>query len=175
MRIRNEQIQSKQLIPLGFLSKTFGLRGALWFKSENPQSETLRPSLSVVLKKGDQTSVRKISEMIGPSRICFEGIESRTEAETLQGSTLYVDRQDLPPIADNEVYLSDLLEFDAVDLSGKYLGQIVAFSSNGQQVLAVIHTKRGEEALVPFVPPLFQAIRESDRAVVFDLPEGLLP
>jgi len=54
----------------------------------------------------------------------FEGVNSREEAEALNGVELYVDRAKLPPPDEDEYYVSDLIDMTAVDEAGGTMGRI---------------------------------------------------
>lgn len=56
----------------------------------------------------------------------FKGVNTRIEAEALNGVDLYVPRDQLPePDDDDEFYVSDLIGAQAVDDAGTILGTVV--------------------------------------------------
>ncbi|MEI6791453.1 MAG: hypothetical protein WCK42_09765, partial [Myxococcaceae bacterium] len=89
-------------------------------------------------------------------------------AEKLAKTEIWVRRSDFKELASDEVYLADLIGFDAQDLKGEILGKVTGFSDNRAQILVEIAHK----TLVPFVKPILIKIDEDNRCIVLDLPEG---
>lgn len=54
----------------------------------------------------------------------FEGVNSRNEAEILNGLDLFVDRKKLPPPDENEFYVSDLIGLKVVDGTEAEIGTV---------------------------------------------------
>ena len=59
------------------------------------------------------------------------GIADRNAAEALKGIDLYVARERLPPVAEEEFYHADLIGLAAMDRDGKRVGEIVAVQNYG--------------------------------------------
>lgn len=77
-------------------------------------------------------------------------IASREDAEALAGTRIYVDREKLPPPADDEFYLDDLVGLAAVDDGGRSLGRIAAFYDFGAGDVLEIEASDGSRTMVPF-------------------------
>ncbi|MBP3398084.1 MAG: 16S rRNA processing protein RimM [Alphaproteobacteria bacterium] len=60
----------------------------------------------------------------------IRGVDDRNMAETLRGNELYVTRDSLPPVADDEYYQADLIGFDVVR-NGKKIGIVDCFQNYG--------------------------------------------
>jgi len=60
----------------------------------------------------------------------IDGIDDRNAAESLRGTELFVSRNDLPKLKENEYYQSDLIGFDVVR-DGKKIGIVDGFQNFG--------------------------------------------
>jgi 16S rRNA processing protein RimM len=60
----------------------------------------------------------------------IDGINDRNTAESLRGTELYISRDDLPKLKENEYYQSDLIGFDVVR-EGKKIGVVDCFQNFG--------------------------------------------
>ena len=60
----------------------------------------------------------------------IDGINDRNAVETLRGTELFVSRDDLPKLKQNEYYQSDLIGFDVVR-GGKKIGTVSGFQNFG--------------------------------------------
>jgi len=78
----------------------------------------------------------------------------------------------MPELADDEVYLVDLLGAKAIDTDGNPLGEVTGFSDNRAQHLVEIKTAQGKKVLLPFIHPILQKIDEKNHLIVFDPPLG---
>jgi 16S rRNA processing protein RimM len=79
------------------------------------------------------------------------GVVDRSAAEALKGLELYIQRERLPPPAEDHYYHADLIGLTAIDGEGQPFGRIVAVHNFGAGDLLEISltASRGSE-LVPF-------------------------
>ncbi len=56
----------------------------------------------------------------------IENINSRTEAEKLKGTELFLDKNVLPPLPEDEIYYDDLIGFKVMDEKNYPLGTVSA-------------------------------------------------
>ena len=61
---------------------------------------------------------------------CINGINDRTAAESLRGTQLYILRNDLPELPNEEYYQTDLIGFDVIQ-NGKKIGIVDGFQNYG--------------------------------------------
>lgn len=84
----------------------------------------------------------------------FDGIVDRTAAEGLRGALIEIDRAALPPLADGEYYLADIVGLICVDGAGMQLGTVAAVDNFGAGDLLEIERADGKRALIPFREPM---------------------
>lgn len=80
------------------------------------------------------------------------GVDDRNAAEALTNVKLYVSRDVLPPVEDDETYYhADLIGLTAVGADGAALGTVTAVHNFGAgDVIEIRPTGGGEALLVPF-------------------------
>lgn len=162
-------------ILLGHVTRAFGIQGGVFIRQLNEASVALEVGKCVLLKNrlGDDL-VLTISEIMDGGRIFFKEISDRNSAEALKGAEIWMSRADLPPLADDEFYLSDLIDARVVDMQGDFLGTVIGFSSNSAQILLEIKKPSGDVALIPAVKPIVHRIDFVQKIVTIDPPVGLL-
>lgn len=104
--------------------------------------------------------------------LSIEGISDRTAAEKYHGFTFFISADSFVSKPGETIYLSEIENFFIHDPQGLVLGQIVGFSTNGQQDLLVVQGPKSK-ADIPFVAPFVKEINHEKKIIVMDLPEGL--
>ena len=102
----------------------------------------------------------------------LKGIDSRKAAEQLRNVDLFISRDKLPPIEDDDTYYyADLVGMAAVTPEGAVLGNVTALHNFGAGDLIEIATAAGgEPLLLPFTETIVPKIDMKLRQVVIVLP-----
>ncbi len=178
---------SESRFPVGYVAGVHGIAGAVRIKLFDADSEAVGQGRAIELWRED-TLVRTVSVISadevpgkpGLMRVQLGGIGSRNEAESLKGCEVRVDRDELPPLSEDEYYLADLIGArveEIVDGIARPLGEVTGVSSNGVQDLLEILWRDDDggthEWLLPALPQFLVEI-DAQRLVV-DVPPGFLP
>lgn len=100
----------------------------------------------------------------------FKGINDRNAAEELTGVKLYVDRDALPELdEEDDFYVEDLIGMTARDLENIPLGYVTTVHNFGAGDLLDIKPERGPSVLVPFTKAAVPELSLSTRELVVDL------
>jgi 16S rRNA processing protein RimM len=157
-------------ILLGVIIGAHGIRGHVKIKSftEDPMAIALYGTL--VTPDGRSFDISKAKPTTEDVLIAtLSGVTDRTAAEALKGLELRVARDHLPPTAEGEYYLGDLVGRKAF-ANGVELGPVIGIQNYGAGDLIEIQPpKKGATLLVPTA---FVATSQPD--VILDLPEGFL-
>jgi 16S rRNA processing protein RimM len=106
----------------------------------------------------------------------FAGIDSISAAETLAGLIVAIPHSERAPLADDEVYIADLIGCTLVDVSPdppQTLGAVEDVDRTaGPAPLLIVNSPRGE-ILVPFAKSYLRKIDLENRRLEMALPEGL--
>lgn len=120
------------MILMAVIGSAHGIRGAVKVKTftENPKGILSYGSLHD--EKGQEYSL-KFLRLAPPDCVIvtIEGIADRTQAEALRGTKLYVERNQLPNLKEEEFYHSDLIGLKVSDLDGQEVGRVRAISNFG--------------------------------------------
>lgn len=103
----------------------------------------------------------------------FAEITSRNEAESLNGTKLYIDRDALPDLDEEEFYYSDLIGLRTELEDGSDFGTILALHDFGAGELLEVAPKKGKSQLLPFTKEVVPSIDLASGKVVILPPEGL--
>ena len=152
-----------------------GVRGDVRIKlfSDDPASLTqYGPLANADGSRHFEIESARLSKTVYVCRI--KGLRDRNEAETLNGVRLYVDRDALPDLEDEEFYHSDLIGLEARLEDGQVIGTIVGIHDFGAGDLLDIMPKKGKGLYVPFTREAVPEVKVSQGYVLVVPPEGLL-
>jgi 16S rRNA processing protein RimM len=166
----------KPHLEVGYVRSAHGLHGEVSVRTFDPASETLFDLERVLARRRDDgTEVELKLEAVrggpkGDLLVSFGGVEGRTAAEGLVGSTLLAFREDLEAPAEGEFFQGDLVGLNAVDPSGTVLGVVEEIWSSGPVPNLVIRGG-GKELMVPFIDEFVPEVDLEKRRVVVRPPE----
>ncbi|WP_404383825.1 ribosome maturation factor RimM [Knoellia locipacati] len=105
----------------------------------------------------------------------FEEIPDRTGAESLRGTRLLLDLDEVDDTEDDDDgwYEHDLVGLAVHDPSGAVLGEVTGLTVGSVQDLLEVRLTDGREALVPFVEAIVTEVDIEAGHVVVDAPAGL--
>ena len=145
-----------------------GLRGEVRLRSftEDPMAVTSYGPL-----QSEDGTRRFEIEALRPSKDAFvarlKGVGDRTAAEKLTNVKLYVSRDKLPPVEDDETfYHTDLIGLAAVTPDGAPLGTVTAIHNFGAGDVIEIKPECGEALLVPFTETAVPEVNLAARRMV---------
>ena len=165
------------MLRVGRIAGAHGLKGALRFRPDNPDSDTLQHVARIFLEH-DGSSRQFCLTAVTPlnattRRITLEGIADATAAEALKGAVVMLARADLPPARPGEFYYYEAIGCEAFLTDGSRLGTIEeVFSTGANDVWVVRDGKR--EVLVPVIEDVVKATDFAARRVTIEPIPGLL-
>ena len=148
-----------------------GVRGAvkLWTFTEDPFAVKDYGPLST--KDGarhfEVASAREAKDHLV---VTLKGVASREDAERLNGIELYVPREKLPAVEDDEYYHADLIGLDAVTTANEPLGRVLAIHNFGAGDIIEIAPPSGTTILLPFSNAVVPTVDIAGGRVVIELP-----
>lgn len=177
-------------IAVAEISAPHGIRGWVRVRLYDPDSTALRPGLRVELRPPAgahgtpmSAALAEVEPVPGKAvlRVRFTEVADRNLAEALRGHEVWVARDALPSLADDEFYLHDTIGLPVErELSGgrvQALGTVAGVTSNGAQDLLEIEWTRPDGRrdtwLLPVIPQFIADL--DDRRLLVEVPLGLLP
>jgi 16S rRNA processing protein RimM len=129
-----------------------GLRGEVRVKSFTEDPMALGDYGNLYTADGRVFEILDIREAKTVVIVRFRGINSREDAEALNGIELFVDRDNLPDeeLDDDEFYYADLEGLEAVDKDGKSFGTVSAVFDFGAGDLLELKGPGRRPSLIPF-------------------------
>jgi len=111
--------------------------------------------------------------------LALDDVETREAAEALVNQLVYADEADLPPLADDEVYLHDLVGYEVVEVdeagepAGEPLGRVREIRDNAAHTLFSIARPGAPDVLLPDVPEFVLSVDTDAKRLLVRPPEGL--
>ncbi len=161
---------------LGEIVKPQGLRGEVKLRHEMADPTLLLEVDTLYVKNGDAYAPVQLegARVNGADAfLLLAGVHDRDAAEKLRGTQLYIDRAHARPLADNEVFIADMLGMKAVDTDGREVGTLKDVLQNGGADVLVFATPRGS-MMAPFLKRLVKSVDVQKGLMVLDaavLPE----
>ena len=84
-------------------------------------------------------------------KIKFKNFSLREDSDEYIGKNLYIDREQLVELDDNQYYWNDLIGLDVYLEEGEQIGVIKDIIETGSNDVLVIKGSKGEEILIPYV------------------------
>lgn len=128
-----------------------GIQGEVRLKAFGDDPLALTDFGTLVSDDGQTYRITSLRPAKGQMLVArFKGIGDRTAAEALNGTKLYVDRDQLPDPEEDEFYQTDLIGCRAIDETGEIVGTVLAVPNFGAGDLLDLELSDGSTLLVPF-------------------------
>ena len=101
----------------------------------------------------------------------FKGVADRQTAEALTNTGLYMPRERLAPLAEEEFFHADLIGLTAETTAGAALGTVVAVQNFGASDVLEIAPPEGETLLVAFTRATVPLVDVAGGRLVVDRPQ----
>ncbi|MEA3279536.1 MAG: ribosome maturation factor RimM [Thermodesulfobacteriota bacterium] len=163
-------------ILIGKIVGAHSLKGAFKVRSYVESLSVYKPGrlIRVSNTKGQAVTytIKWAKPHTGNILLFFEEINSRTTAETLIGSELFIDKSILPELNDGSYYWSDIIGLSVYSVDESYMGLVESIIPTGSNDVYVV--KNGDkEILVPGIESVVLEINLKQKMMRVDLPEGL--
>ncbi|HBI14630.1 MAG TPA: 16S rRNA processing protein RimM [Desulfobulbaceae bacterium] len=161
---------------LGKITRPHGIRGEVKIHSYSGQPENFLGyrEILVSFEGQDEPIPYRVEQSRVQGKLAvlrLAGCDSRAEAEALAGREIWLRRSDFPEPAEDEYYLADLEDKEAVSTDGLNLGRITGIMDTAAHPILIV-TGRGREYLVPVHKGVVAGFDE--KQVVLRLPPGLV-
>jgi 16S rRNA processing protein RimM len=161
---------------LGVITGAHGVRGEVRLKSFTSSPAAIAAYGAVALGDSRRETVIRSLRPSGTDFIAvLDGVTDRSTAEGLKGSLMHVARDRLPPPAEDEVYVSDVIGLPVYRKDGSLLGEVAAVTDFGAgDLLEIRCAARHNTIMIPFVAAMVPEVDVAKRRIVVDPPEGLI-
>ncbi|OSQ53130.1 ribosome maturation factor RimM [Marivita geojedonensis] len=160
---------------VGAIAGAFGVRGEVRLKSFTAIPEDIANYAPLETEDGSRSFSVKITRQIKNGLAArLSGVTSKEEADALRGMQLFVPRDRLPSLPDDEFYHADLIGLEVTDTGGALLGKVMAVINNGADDLLELRAPgQKQTVLLPFTKAVVPTVDLAQGRIVADPPEGL--
>jgi 16S rRNA processing protein RimM len=159
-----------ELVPIGYFSKTHGVKGQLLLKVERDLDLENLKAVFVDSTTGKAPYfITEIKESNQGLIVGLEEISSVEKASSLVNKTAFADAS----LAEEEEPGEEWTGFELIDKLHGSLGHVIASSHNGAQVLLSFLYK-DKEVILPLVEQFIEQVDEENKKIFFCAPEGLI-
>lgn len=164
-----------ELICIGAIAGAFGVRGEVRLKSFAANPEDIALYAPLVTEDGRRAFEVTLTGQTGNGFIArLSGVTSKEQADSLRGQRLYVPRDRLPGLPDDEFYHADLIDLEVFDTGGAALGRVRAVLNHGaSDLLEIAIPGQSETVLLPFTRQAVPTVDLAAGRIIADPPEGL--
>ncbi len=156
---------------MGRIQTPVGLNGEVRIEVLSDVSQRFAPG-SVVLIGGSRMQIQESRRAGSGIVVKFYEVDSRTAAQALHGTAIYVREKDVPPPPQDTYYYYHLLGMRVVGVDGQEVGTVTDILATGANDVYVVK-REGKETLVPAISGVVIEVDVEARRMVVDLPEGL--
>lgn len=155
---------------LGAIVGVHGIRGEVKVKCFSDDEKNFN-SYGVFTDEAENKTFK--AKAVGHSkellRVKIQGVDDRNTAETLVGTGLYVKREKLPQLNEEEFYHADLIGLDTKNISGEIIGKVNALYNFGAGDLIEIKMADGSLEMLPFNKQYVPTIDIANRFIIVEM------
>lgn len=161
---------------IGAIAGAFGVNGEVRLKSFCAEPEDIASYGPLSSEDGRATWTVKITRPVKNGFAArLSGVMTKEAADALRGARLYVDRDCLPALPDDEFYYTDLIGLQVADTGGTILGKVKAVLNHGAgDVLEVMGPGMKSPLLFPFTRTVVPTIDLGSGRIVVDPPDEVI-
>jgi 16S rRNA processing protein RimM len=164
------------LLAIGKIQKAHGVRGELKVLSFSGSSELFYSIDEVIIGKERKSAKPfRIINVKGGKRtsiVELEGVDLN-KAREMVGQIVWVQREKLPPLQEDEYYWADLIGMEVHLKDGRPLGSIKGIMNFGSSDIYVCEDHK-REILIPAVKGIIHRIDLEKKIVIVEEVEGLI-
>jgi 16S rRNA processing protein RimM len=168
---------SEELIPVGKIIGTHGIKGQMKLHSYSGNADSLNTARTVTLKLPDGTlhehTISCFKANSGKFIIGLQGVDDINLVQSLLGTEVFLKRGQLPCLDEDEYYWSDLIGLQVFTDDGTLLGKIADIFETGSSDIYVVQD--GErEYLIPAIANVIKSVDPAGGKIVITPLDGLL-
>jgi 16S rRNA processing protein RimM len=168
---------SEELIPVGKIIGTHGIKGQMKLNSYSGNADSLSAARSVTLRspKGSlrELTLQSFNANSGKFIIGFKEFDDINLVESFQGYEICLKRGQLPALDDDEYYWSDLIGLKVITEDGTLLGTVADIFETGSSDIYVVKNEE-REYLIPAIGDVIKDIDPVGGKIIVTPIDGLL-
>lgn len=163
------------LICVGAFAGSYGVHGDVRLKSFTAEPEDIATYGALSTEDGaQQFEIELTRQLKNAFAAKVSGVLTKEQADALRGTKLYVSRDRLPSLPDDEFYHADLVGLEVFDTGGTLLGRVKSVMNHGASDLLEVHGPGLKSTvLLPFTQEAVPTVDLNSGRIIADPPEGL--
>lgn len=163
------------LICVGAIAGSFGVRGEVRLKSYTAIPEDIETYSPLTTEDGSRSfDVQLTRQIKNGFSAHLTGVLTKEQADDLRGVQLFVPRERLPNLPDDEFYHADLIGLTVFDTGGTELGKVSAVLNHGAgDLLEIRGAGMKSSALLPFTRAAVPTVDLTTGRIIADPPAGI--
>ncbi|MCV2879836.1 ribosome maturation factor RimM [Sedimentimonas flavescens] len=160
---------------VGAIAGAFGVQGEVRLKSFCTEPEDIASYGPLYSEDGKRSfTVRLTRPVTGGLGARLSGVLTKEDADALRGATLWVDREKLPSLPDDEFYHTDLIGLEVFDAGGAPIGRVRAVQNFGAgDILEIFAPGRRTTLMLPFTRTVVPTVDIKAGRIIADPPEDV--
>ena len=163
---------TEKLVLVGKITGAFGVKGELRIAAYT-ESPLALINFRSLLKENGELALTLLSgrSFKGGVIARAKDVESKTDADRLRGIKLFAPRSALPPVEEDEFYLTDLIGLKAETADGAALGKVKAVQNFGAGDILEVEPGGGRKSFyLPFTREVVPEVDIPGGRIVADPP-----
>ncbi|KLN60000.1 ribosome maturation factor RimM [Kiloniella spongiae] len=162
-------------ICVGVIAGAHGVRGGVKVKSYTEVPEDVAAFGPVTDDAGNRLKITVTGQAKGTVLTRIEGVKDRDRAQEMRGTKLYVNRDLLPKLTeDDEYYYSDLVGLKVENTQGVVLGTVKGVFDFGAGDILEFVSESGQSEMVSFTESSVPVVDLEGQRIVVDMPDVVL-
>ena len=163
-------------IEAGAVTRPHGIRGEVVadVKSDLLGCVVQGAEIRTTAPGGDEAlrEVERARQHKGGLVLKLAGIDTREDAETLRGHTVWLTREQVGPLPEGRYFVEDILGMDVFTEEGEHLGTVQDVLNMPASDVYVVRGQ-GDEILLPVIEDVVREVDVGGRSMVVRLMKGL--
>jgi 16S rRNA processing protein RimM len=158
---------------MGKIVSSHGIKGWLKIYPFTENVATLNDYSDWLVSKDEKVWLRyKVEKTIIKNKsilVKFTDLNNRNESDSLNKNIVGIERSDLPELAPNTFYWSDLIGLDVINKKNIYYGVVDNMMETGSNDVIIVKGKK--EILIPYLPDVVIKVDLEAKKILVDWDE----
>src|SRR5699024_712818 len=165
------------LFKIGKIINTHGIKGEVKIQQSTDFMERFNVGNIVYIKQDGRDSlpltIRTMRIHKNSVLLQFEHYESLNDVEQLKNKELFITKDQLTELEEDEFYYYEIIGRDVETVAGDYIGKVDHILSPGANDVWVVHTPNKKELLIPYIEQVVKSVSLEEKKIVIEPMEGL--
>ena len=167
---------TQKMVIMGTIAAPHGVRGLFKVKLFCERAEDLTAYGPLCLEDGNEISLHLKGMNKGLAICAAAEIRDREQAISLRGAALYLAREKLPELGEEEIYQADLLGMQLCDSAGQVRGKVIALHDFGAGEIVEIQLSGSHKTeMLPYYPPFLKRVDVEAGQIILDAQDAEEP